>query len=203
MPVKIPVAELQHFASTVNAGLTGGGKGGNPVRDALLVWAEMYRSDMKERYVAKSRGSGDWPALKKATIARRRKGKGRQVKFRRKYGKSYQTKEVKQGAVAILIDKSILIRGLDPQLNPGKGGEQFFIPGGIRVGYGGAAKHEEGDSSGKKPTIAQIARWHQTGAGNLPERKIIEEPSSITKKQMASVMQAAIQKAWNQSTKAG
>lgn len=65
---------------------------------------------------------------------------------------------------------------------------QEDIPYGIIVGYGGPNVHP---SSGSL-TIAEIASFHQAGGGNLPQRKIIVEPSERTQEKMAQVMDQAL-----------
>jgi len=180
VPVTLKIEGLQRFAKAVQEAAKGPNHGG-PVGAAMKQWGALFRGFTKERFHKFSRGGGDWAPLKPATIRRKQKEKG-------------------IGAVAILIKDAILFGGLDPQLRPEKGAIQEDILWGIRVGYGGQAKHEKGGG-----TIAQIARIHQTGnpAHNLPARPIIVEPPKAVVDRMASLMQAALGKQWGQSTVAG
>jgi hypothetical protein len=143
--------------------------GGRPrvLRAVVLLWAERYKSFAQERFIRSSRGGGDWSPLSTATLARRRKGKGRR-------------------RVAILIDTGQLFGGLNPQV-VAPGSIEQEIPWGVRVGYGGPERHPEGAA-----TIADIARFHQTGAGRLPKREIIVEPPSKLRAQMAKDLERAL-----------
>jgi hypothetical protein len=61
-------------------------------------------------------------------------------------------------------------------LRPGQPGNLFQrTPTGMKVGVGGEAKHPDADA-----TIAQVAVWHNDGAGNLPVRRIINPPDATT-----------------------
>lgn len=120
-------------------------------KSVFNLWAVRYRAFSVERYTRFSRGGGDWPKLRPSTLRKRRKGKG-------------------LGAVAsILWDTGVLVGALSPQ--GGKPGSlKMFIKNGVRVGYGGSARHKGG------MTIAGIAQAHQEGRGALPQRKIIVDP---------------------------
>jgi hypothetical protein len=176
MPVILRLRGLFRFSDSVQRHLKGPNHGG-PIGVAFKQWGAVYRGFVKERFHRFSRGSGDWPPLKPSTIARRRKGTG-------------------VGTVAILIDTGTLFAGLDPSLKTEKGAIQKDIRNGIRVGYGGSARHEKGGG-----TIAAIASYHQAGGGRLPKREIIVKPDSATIAKMAKLMRDAIEKEWRDSTR--
>jgi len=93
---------------------------------------------------------GGWPRLKRA----RRHRRGRRER------------------AAVLRDTGTLFGAL----TPGAPGNEFRrIPRAIRVGYGGPHRHPKG-----RATIADIASFHQTGAGHLPKREIIVPPDQRT-----------------------
>lgn len=86
---------------------------------------------------------------------------------------------------SILRDTGTLFNTMAPQISAPPGSINRLIRDGIEVGYGGSASHPGG------PTIAQIAYWHQTGAGNNPKREIIVEPDAATVRGMLSDMRRA------------
>lgn len=61
------------------------------------------------------------------------------------------------------------------------------IRGGVRFGFGGGASHPDGGA-----TIAQIARWHDAGSGNLPQRQIVVEPDAKTIRGMAGDVKRSV-----------
>jgi len=83
---------------------------------------------------------------------------------------------------SILRDTNTLYTALTPSMTAPSG--SISQPGrdGLVIGYGGNASHPGG------PTIAQIAKWHHDGAGNLPVRKIIVLPDDRTLRQMVQDM---------------
>jgi len=91
------------------------------------------------------------------------------------------------GSFSILRDYGILYAVLDPVFASAPGALEQVINGGIRVGFGGPAKHPGG-----KKTIAQIAGFHQRGGGRLPKRTIIVPPDDATLKGMQRDMQLAL-----------
>lgn len=130
-------------------------KAGDELSRAITTrWAARYRGFILKRFDTFSKGGGNWPPLAPATVARRRKGDG-------------------SASPTILRDKGLLFAALNPGLNAAPGsltehGKWFVV-----VGYGGASRYP--DSSA---TIADIASFHNTGGGRLPQRKIIVPPSS-------------------------
>lgn len=133
-------------------------------------WAQTYFGFAQRRFVKYSRGGGDWEPLKPATLARRRKGKGK-------------TK------TTILWDKegSVL-----KALKLGAKGSLFkSISRGVRVGFGGPARHPDG-----KATIADIARFHHKGnrKRNLPKRPIIVDPDTATVRDMTMALMLDMEK---------
>ncbi len=188
--VKVNLEPLRRFAATVERDLRRGGNG--PVRNAVRQWAVRFRSFLQERFDRLSKsGGGEWAPLKASTKRRRRKGKGRTVKARGK------TRTFAQGTVSILRDTGTLFGALHPQFTHKPGQLQQDIPMGVRVGYGGPAKHPGG-----KASIADIAHFHQVGnLPHLPARPIIVDPDQHTVNQMARDMERALIQANRDATR--
>lgn len=175
--VKIDLAGLEQYQALLNADLRRTGNG--PIRDALHQWAARYRAFLQERFDKASKGGGDWKPLAESTQRRRRKA--RKGHASRKRGGSATR------VFAILRDTGTLFAALTPAFARKPGQLQEDIPFGVRVGYGGPHKHP-----GNLASIADIAHFHQIGAGNLPVRKIIVPPDDQLKPNMAQDMQAAL-----------
>lgn len=126
------------------------------------MWEARYRGFTYKRFVTFSRGGGDWAPLSPRTIAARRKGRG-------------------TGTIAILRDTSQMLNAMLPSMQNAPGALSEHGPFLLVIGYGGPAKHAGGGSA----TIADIASFHNDGAGHLPQRKIIVPPSSDVMKAMA------------------
>jgi hypothetical protein len=169
--VKVNLDPLKRFAAAVQADLRASGNG--PIRDALRQWGARYRSFLHERFDKFSKGGG-WPPLAEST-KRRRRGPRKGHKGPRSF--------------SILRDTGTLFNALTPEFTRKPGQLQEDIPFGVRVGYGGPSKHPKA-----KASIADVAHFHQIGAGHLPARKIIVEPNDATIKRMESDMERAIQK---------
>ena len=80
-----------------------------------------------------------------------------------------------------------MFAALNPVWSRKPGALQEDISFGVRVGYGGPSKHPGG-----KASIADIAGFHDSGAGNLPERKIIVVPDTRTLDAMAGDMERGL-----------
>lgn len=140
-------------------------------------WAVRYRSFVQRRFNTFSRGGGDWPPLAASTIKKRKpaaKRKGTQ-----------STPKVR--VASILRDTNTLYTALTPAIAAPAGSiNQLLSDGsGIEVGFAGEGTHPGG------ATIAQIALWHQTGAGNLPVREIIVLPDQKTIDGMSADLERA------------
>ena len=105
-----------------------------------------------------------------------------------------------------------MFQALTPVWNRKPGALQKDITFGVRVGYGGPSKYPTKPAKSprkRKPglaslvrsivrafrgptTIADIARFHDTGAGNLPKRQIIVVPDAKTLKAMAGDMERGL-----------
>ena len=183
--VTIDLRGLNNLEKLVRDGMRGGGKG-NPIRRAFHQWGARYRGFVQERFDRFSKGGGNWKALSKATVKRRRKGRKRTARSK---SKTFST-----GSAAILKDTGTLFRALQPGFVSLPGQLEKDIQYGIRVGFGGPGKHPN-----SRFTIAQIARAHQTGAGKLPKREIIVDPDIRTVAGMQADMQRAVNKAVRQT----
>ena len=213
--VKIKLTRLEKYRTQVKADLNNQANG--PVRKAMKQWGVRYRSFAQERFDAFSKGGGDWPPLAPSTIARRRAAQSSRkkpkpskelgavesfVKFVGGTSKSSSgsnekpapkkrksKKPAKKGdrKVSILRDLGVLFAVLAPTFASKPGSLEVQRPFGITVGYGGPSKHGSGSV-----TIADIASFHQVGAGHLPQRKIIVAPPVNVTALMAQDMQRAL-----------
>ncbi len=174
--VKVNLEPLKRFGASVSAGMSGGT---GPIRDAFVQWAARYRGFVRERFDKYSKGGGDWPPLAEST-KRKRRGPRKGHKGSRSF--------------SILRDTGTLFNALTPTFTAAPGQLQENIPFGIRVGYGGPAKHPSGAAS-----IADLAAFHQTGAGRLPKREIIVAPDARTLAAMAGDMERGIARAIRES----
>jgi len=173
--VDVDLSGLHQFWARVDAELNNQRTG--PVEKAIKQWGVRYRSFVQERFDKFSKGGGDWPQLAASTLARRRKGK-------RPKGKG----TVEAVKASILRDMGILFAVLAPVFSGKPGALQEHIPFGIRVGFGGPHKH----GSGGNATIADIASFHNDGAGHLPKREIIVAPLANVVTAMANDMEKAL-----------
>ncbi len=169
--VRLNLEPLKRFAAAIRADLRTTGNG--PIRRAMRQWAARYRGFAQQRFDKFSKGGGDWPPLAASTKARRRKA--------RKGSKGARSFSL------LRSDASLLFNALNPTWTRKPGALQQDIQFGVRVGFGGPAKHPGG-----KATIADIAGFHDSGAGNLPERKIIVVPDARTLVSMANDMERAL-----------
>lgn len=175
--VKIDLSALKHFKDKLNKDLRAGGQitGGSPINNAIKQWGVRYRSFIRERFIIYSRGGGNWPPLKPLTIKRKLKGK-------------------KKGKSSILIDTGQMFAALDPIFTSKPGALNEKIPFGVRIGYGGPGVYTK--KYGGAVTIADVAHFHQTGAGRLPKREIIVPPDAKTVELMTQDMNRAVLKTY-------
>lgn len=164
--VTVDLEDLKRFKRDIDTQLNGAP---GPVYDAVTRWAFRYRAFAQDRFDQYSKGAGDWPAHAESTLRARRKGKG-------------------QGTPALLRDLGLLFAVLNPVFTGQPGALEERIEFGIRVGFGGNARHGDGGEA----TIADIASFHQTGAGVVPVREIIVSPVDSVRDDMASDMEDAI-----------
>jgi hypothetical protein len=146
------------------------------MRPCYERWGTRYLGAMHRKYVTNAAGGGDWPRLKTSTVY------GRMLKAKRL---GYARKRGMTGEMSILIDTKTLLGGL----NIGAPGNLFQPHSkGIRVGYGGPAKHPNGNA-----TIADIASFHNSGVpGKLPKRQIIWPPDANVRSYMLRSLQSHI-----------
>lgn len=167
--------KFDHFVSRM--------KSDRSLRPVYKQWGVRYLSWIKKLYNKKARGGTadgvKWRKLSPATIAGRRAGRTARRKVRgggrRKRGPSQYS---------ILIDLGILVKAL----TPGKPGNLFkYIRHGVRVGFGGPAKHPGG-----KATIRDLAVFHDQGEGRLPKRQILHKPDAKFQKMMRRTLAKGI-----------
>ena len=143
-----------------------------PVDAMLRQWAERYRNFTRRRFNRYARGGGDWAPLAPSTLRGRRGPKRRKTRSRR--ARTRTTTRGSARRTAILIDTGTLRKALTLG-QPGSLEER--LRKGIRVGFGGPARHPEG-----KASIADIATFHDEGSPRrkLPKRQILAEPDTRT-----------------------
>lgn len=107
--VKIDTAGLKRYRQQIRAGLQQAEDG--PIRNAMKKWAARYRSFLQLRFAKFSRGGGEWPSLKAATIKRKRSS-------------------------GILMDTGALRAALSPTLGGIPGQLEQHGPNYVMVGYG-------------------------------------------------------------------
>ncbi len=162
--ISTDLAPLRHFGKEVRNGLRGMP---GPIDDLFKLIGQAYLSFAQRRYNRFSRGGGDWPPLKAATIKRRRRGPR------------------KKSATAILRDTGTLFNAL----GRGSPGNVFKrTRRGILVGIGGGATHPDD----KKLTVGKLAEYHNFGMGKNPKREIVPEELDP---QARAVIQLGVQKA--------
>jgi len=144
----IPLGRLRAFGRQFDASSI-------VAQDLLTQWAVRYRTFVQRRFVAQSRGAGEWLPL----IRGRRRGSRRRA--------------------AILRDTDMLFGALSPSFSGSPGQHEERRGFSIIVGYGGPARHP-----GSSVSVADIASFHQVGAGFLPVRKIIVAPDGRTLQSM-------------------
>lgn len=199
--VSVDLSSLKKFGVSIDAQLHHREQG--HITKAFKQWAARYRSFVQERYDRFSKGGGNWAPLSWRTLLARRKGKGRKkfnlVKARRDKATGAKRGQLERFAASmikasILRDLGILYTVLSPTFKSSPGAIEDNIPFGVSVGYGGPHKH----AGGGKATIADIAMFHQIGAGNLPVRQIIVPPAISVLSQMTGDMDRAIKKMENE-----
>lgn len=168
--VKVDLSALQEFKERINKDLRSGGQeiGGSPINNAVKQWAVRYREFIRERFLLFSRGGGNWKPLKASTVRK------------------------KKGSRIILRDTGQLFNALEPVFTGKPGALEQKIPFGVRVGYGGPGIYTK--KYGGVATIADIASFHQTGAGYLPKREIIVPPDQRTVNLMRQDIERALDK---------
>lgn len=187
--VKVNLKPLERFSRLIHDGLR---LGTGPIADAVRQWAVRYRSFAQERFDRYSKGGGDWPSLKLATIRRRRHGKGGRYKRGAKAHK--KALATGGGQISMLRDTGTMFRALSPVFGRTPGQLQELIPFGIRVGFGGPAGHPGGPI-----TVAELAEIHHEGKGNVPAREIIVDPPQSVTDRMATDARRGIEKAQRQA----
>lgn len=141
------------------------------IGEVFQSWSKIFGAFIRTRFVRASRGDGTWPPLSPGTIRRRRKGKG-------------------SGSPSILRDTGLLFSHVVPTFQ-GLAVQDHAPKFEATISFGGDATYPDGY------TTSEIASFHQTGGGNLPQRKIIVPPDVKTKDQMAKVAKTIIAKHTN------
>ena len=178
--VKVDFSPLNKFRSQMKRDLRRSSDG--PVRRGLRQVATRYMGFVRTLFVKRSQGNGEWEPLKPSTVKRRRKG------GKKRGGNNSPTvnQAATGGSVAILRDTSTLFSALGAQ---SKASLKQDTVNGVMVGIKDGVQHKSGNA-----TIADIARYHHLGSGDLPERKIFEDPDKQTTQAMVEIMGRAARK---------
>lgn len=128
----------------------------------------IYRAYLRDRFVKFSRGGGNWRKLADSTLARRR--------------------NKDKSSVAILRDTGAMFASFQPSIVKTSGLVKKRSKLGFDVTFGRPMGHYSG------VTTTQLMRWHHSGAGRLPARKLVVGMDSKTAKQVARVVEKAMQK---------
>ena len=131
-------------------------------------WTRIYRTFIHNRFKTNSRGGGDWAPLSARRIQKR-------------------------GHSRILIETNTLLNAVSPDIYNAPGSFARRQGNGLIVGYGGSVVHPTAAKSGRSTTIQEIAGFHQTGGGRLPQRRIIVGPDKATVELVTKEIQAAVQ----------
>ncbi len=162
--VNVNLKGLTKFQETLEADLRLSGNG--PIRAAMHEWNVIMARFLIARWERMSHGG--WTPLRPATIARK----------------------AKLGLLLLILRATDqMFQAFSPEMARKPGKITQDIPFGTRIGFGPGMKYPHGRGG---PTMEKIAMWHQTGAGNLPVRKIIVPPDTTTKAQMRAVMSKAV-----------
>jgi hypothetical protein len=158
----IPKATVTFSVNGINAFQKAMKAGKSPaITKTLKQWGVRYRGWITKRFILYSKGGGDWKPLSPATIARRRKGKG------------------KSSLIAILRDTGQLLQALAPML--GQPGQLERHEGfSVVLGVDDSAMH-----MGSSVTIGDIAAFHNYGMGHNPVRLILAMPDNELLNKMA------------------
>lgn len=174
------MSALKRFQTELNRSVRSSQLTG-PIGTMFKQIGALYLTFTRRRFIRMSRGG--WKPLAESTVKARRGGRRRTTRSPRAGTKTTTRGSAKN--VSILRDTGILLNAL----TIGAPGNLFRgIRGGVRVGFGGPAKHPGG-----KATIRDIAVAHDEGRGNLPKREILAKPDAKTDSQMEGRVKVAIQ----------
>ena len=132
--------------------------------NAAVGMIRVFVAFLRKRYAKLSRGGGEWPPLKPATIARRR-----------------------NKSDAILRDTGLMFAQFSPELQKFtnlRGKKPFSAV----LRFGSTAYYPDGAS------VAEIMSYQHHGSGHLPVRRLVVPPDAATKRQMAEVVKREIKK---------
>lgn len=101
---------------------------------------------------------------------------------------------IQPGRFSILRDTGRLFNALNASATAADGAITVGIPGGVRVGIGGPARHGQDNA-----TIGEIAHYHQRGGVNLPARPIIVPPPQSVRREMSNALRKGISRAMQES----
>lgn len=126
---------------------------------------KIYRAFLRDRFVQFSRGGGNWRRLAAATLARRRN----------------------KGTASILRDTGAMFASFQPSIVKTTGIVKKASKIGFNVTFGRPMPHYSG------ATTTELMRWHHTGSGRLPARKLVVGMDNKTAKRAAMRLELAMQ----------
>lgn len=163
------MSRLKRFKGTLESDLRLSSNG--PIRQALQDWGVIYAKFLIKRFYAYSMGAGNWPKLKPATIARKKR----------------------RGLLLwILRATDQMFQAFAPEFANKPGSITQQVPFGVRIGFGGGMRWPHSEAN---MTIAELASIHQLGKGRVPVRKIIVPPDQWTVGLMRDRMKQAVKEA--------
>lgn len=124
--------------------------------------AFIVRGFLQQRFNVYSKGGGKWKGLADSTIK-------------------------KKGSAIILRDLGYLFAAMNPIYKPGSGAYERITPDHCEIGYDPGSPHP--GSNGL--SIAKIVSFHQEGNVNLPQRKILVEPTKETMVRVGKIIEKA------------
>lgn len=188
-PIKVKVAKpIGARMAKLNKQLRKAISAGNVNRASALGLRKRQLREKKQLQQLLNRNQANMRrGVAKATHNTRERQK--EIKRWGKYERAITNKRLR---TAILRDTGLLFAALNPVLNT-QGGIQIKQGLSITVGFGGPARHGKGGKGGSA-TIADVASFHNAGAGHLPKRLIIAQPPEDVLEKMAGDMTRALKK---------
>lgn len=164
--VQVDTSGIQRLGKKIDRGLKSPGT--VPEIDGFFKRVGVrYRTFLQRRFNTFSRGGGEWPPLKPATIKRRRRQSSN-----------------------ILQDSRTLYLALNPAFVNKLGQYELRERNAVILGYGGHGRHP----AAKQLTVAELTEIHHTGAGRVPIRRIVVKPDTRTLRGIQSDAEDALNK---------
>jgi hypothetical protein len=161
----VDIRKMDRYRSIINKQLR---LGTGEIGKAYTKWGVRIRGFLRRRFKRLSKGGGEWPPITLET-ARAKGFNDILVETGTIYSKfAFGRKSI--------VSNYIRSRGLRHTVS-------------ISVFTGGDEPHPKGNGV---TTVSDIVGYHQTGAGNLPVRKVVVPPTEQIQRGMAADMQSAV-----------